>query len=202
MNVNFKNTYFEFKFKRKPKNWTIEQVHELWLKAKERTNKRRSELNKCIDDMKKFVKPDDVDHREKEVYKIYHVCGDMIIKYTLSHSQYFKNSMCWQQDRIKLNTREERLSFLIDNEEKIKMGENFYNAEKNTTYMDSVVRNILEELINEELKKQRKNSDYSTNEAVLVIKISDKKYFVLEDNTRYPYRKYKLLNEMTDEINL
>jgi hypothetical protein len=89
MNVNFKNTYFfEFKFKRKPKNWTIEQVHELWLRAKERTNQRRSELKKCINDIKKFVKPDDIDYTRKGIYKIYHVCGNMIIKYTLSHSQY------------------------------------------------------------------------------------------------------------------
>jgi hypothetical protein len=41
MNVNFKKHFFEFKFKRKPKKWTIEQVHELWLRSKERTNKKR-----------------------------------------------------------------------------------------------------------------------------------------------------------------
>ena len=41
MNYNFLySNSFERKFNRKPKEWTIEQIHALYEKAKERSNKR------------------------------------------------------------------------------------------------------------------------------------------------------------------
>ena len=61
MNYNFLySNSFERKFNRKPKEWTIEQIHALYEKAKERSNKRwksRSEfIKKIVDKIPKIVK--------------------------------------------------------------------------------------------------------------------------------------------------
>ena len=44
MNLNFKNGFYEYKFGRKPKQWSIEMVHDLWCRTLDRSNKRRKDL--------------------------------------------------------------------------------------------------------------------------------------------------------------
>lgn len=202
MKLNIQNPFFEMKFKRKPKNWTIEEVHELWIKAKERSNKRRKILCDCIDEIKNSIEPDSIDYRGKPVYKIHKVTKNSIICYTFSHSNYHKDTMSWHTDNIKLQTREERLSFLVNNTKKIELGSKFYKADKNLSYLDGRVGNILNELIDEKLKKHFKDSDFHRNESILTISISDRKYFIKQDNSRYPYKKYELLNEVNEQTHI
>jgi hypothetical protein len=68
MLLNIRNKdFFKFKFKREPKNWDIESLHELSLKTKLRKEKRNQERSNFIFSIKDQLQPDD-----KGCYRIYY----------------------------------------------------------------------------------------------------------------------------------
>jgi hypothetical protein len=56
---------FEHKFKRKPKEWSLEQLHDLYLRAKVRAEKRASHTQSIMDMIDKEIPKFD---RKSQVY--------------------------------------------------------------------------------------------------------------------------------------
>jgi hypothetical protein len=101
-----------------------------------------------------------------------------------------------------INNRNEKLEFLLSNKKAFELGELYESLQGNTKYYHLRVREILSEMIQDKLNSVYKNK-VSPN--IITVSIGDKKYYVeCEDQYRHSkiYKKFKLLNEVEEEIKL
>lgn len=194
--------YFKIKFGREPKNWTIEMIHSLYLRALERHNSRQKLVIDCIDRIVNEVK-----EFEKDKRTIYFNRGGKVYYRELSrYSQYdswgirsadvlkFKNS--------KLEDRNSKIEFLLSNEKAFELGELYESLQGNTKFIHLRVREILSECIQDVL---RKKFEGIVAPQISTISIGEKSYYVeCSDHSRINkiYKEFKLLNEVTEEIKL
>jgi len=58
--LNFEHEYFfEGKFKRKPRQWSISDIHTLWLKLKDRSSKRNNDFLEYLHWVVENIPPND-----------------------------------------------------------------------------------------------------------------------------------------------
>jgi len=214
MLLNFEKSWFEHNFGRKAKVWNIEMVHDLWLKAKERGEARRKDLTDCIEDIVKNVEPfsknyvigflgaekkgEPIPLRGDNEYRVYYNSGDNTCYYNISKSS-LGVGYGYSRDTVKFGTRDEKLTFLLANQKSFDLGEKMHHLEKLCSNQHYRVKEILNKMIEENLRKRLK--EYDRND-VIVIQISDKSYFVKVDNSHFPYKSFELLNEFTEETKI
>ncbi len=187
---------FEYRFGRKPKIWSIEQLHDLYLRTKERHNKRREIHNEIIE---KIATEIHSDHREYLVY-FYQTANDKtyLRQYSLKWNDNY-NGYSYSLNDPKLKSREERLDFVLANTRAFELGQEFYESNR-LRDMSNKTMWVVREIMWSEIEKRLKDiyPKYCP-EKVLVISIGDFKYFVSVDNG-YGYPSYKLLDEYDGKI--
>jgi hypothetical protein len=198
MLLNFEKSYFEYKFRRKAKVWTIEMVHDLWLRAKDRGEYRRKDLTDCIDEIVNTIEPTNKNHRQDPEYRVYYNSGKNICYYNISKSS-LGFGYGYSRDMVKFGTRDEKLTFLLANQTAFDLGEKMRRLEKLCSNQHYRVKDILNKMIEENLRK--KLTDYDRND-VIIVQISDKSYFVKIDSSHFPYKSFELLNEVTPETTI
>ncbi len=159
MRLNYKlgyiGDYFEFKFKRKIKQWSLEELYNLYNAAYIR-HKNRLEILKTF-----------LEKIEKTKYeRIYYHYNDTVICVKFFHQN---NRFCYSENVLNFNTLSEienrnvKLDYLIDTEDKFKLGEEYKKIEE---LQSSIHRNILhvifDRIIDDILKPKYKNEQYKT----------------------------------------
>ena len=195
--------FFKMKFKRDPKVWNIEEIHDLYLKALDRHNKRLKLWIDCVDRIVKETKEFEKDRRkifftrdgkiyQRELHKNYEydswgVSSSSLVNFTENSTQVNRN---------------EKIEFLLSNEKAFELGELYESLQGNTRHLHLRVKSILSGLIQEKLRDKFKNIE---SPEMITISIGDKKYYVkCDDQYRRSrlYKKFDLLNEVTEEIKL
>ncbi len=197
LNCDF-TSMFEKKFKRKPKNWTIDRIHALYLKCLERSKIRKSLLSEMI---KYVVNQVPEENGERKVYA-YNKRGDIIVySIRMMHgwSSYGTSTDLLKFSNDKVKAREEKIDFIINNERLFEIGEQYCKAYNNISYLDQVVFKYLWEKVEDKLMKHYKNAESSPD--TFTILIGDKKYYVRSDSQhRYgQYKKFHFGGEVKDE---
>jgi len=197
-NVNFLfPEVFEYKFGRKPKDWTLEQLHDLYLRAKSRAEKRWKVSNSIMDTIDKEIPKFD----NQSVVYFYQIANDTtyLRQYEFTWKTKYRKYTSFGIRDPKLKTREERLDFALSNNRAFELGQQFYEAKKleDVAWRSSWrVREILWHIIEEKLQKIY--GETAVKETLL-IEISGHKYFIHVDNG-YGYARFSLQNEFDGEI--
>jgi hypothetical protein len=197
-NVNFfYPEVFERKFNRNPKQWSLEDLHDLYLRAKERAEKRWKLSQSIIDTIQKEIVQFD---NKTQVY-FYQTTRDTT--YLRNYEFTWKNKRdkytSWSIGDPKLNNREERLDFLIANSRAFELGQQFYESK---TLEDMSwrtmwrVKDIFWQVLE---RKLRSLYESEVVKETLIIEVSGHKYFVHVDNG-YGYPNFRLQNEFNGEI--
>ncbi len=187
--------YFEHRFKRKPKTWTIEEIHDLWKRATDRSNARRKII---ADYTKEIVEHIPKNDRGEHIVYFKHDSGDRLMQYKLSYNRDWKSHGV-STDTVSFSTREEKLEFFTANELAFEMGQKYYELKKMSSDMHYRVRHFMWELIEAKLQKHFKNLDVIPPD-ILIIDIADKKYYVeLDTQHRYcGYMKFHFKGECVE----
>jgi len=112
LGVNFLRTWeFELKFNRDPKIWSFKQLHDLYIRAKERADKRRKEFSEFIDNIISELDPND-----KGYYQVYFDREGKTSMYSIRKDEHFawaysKDSVTFSKDVVA--RREEKIDFLL-----------------------------------------------------------------------------------------
>lgn len=195
--------FFKMKFKREPKVWTIESIHDIYLKVLERHRIRQQLVIDCVD---RIV--NEVHEFEKDKRKVYFTKDGRFYQRELNKSYDFNSWGICSPDLVKFNSdktihnRNEKLEFLLSNEKAFELGELYESLQGNTRHYHLRVKEILSEMIQDKLRKIYKELE---SPRILTVSIGDRKYYVeCEDQYRYSrsYKKFNLLNEVTEEIKL
>lgn len=197
MRLNCENPWFEMKFKRKAKVWTLEMIHELWLKTIERTKIRREQFTSCINEIVNTIEPEV--ERDEKIYRVYFSKKSQVNYYQISKSQ-FTDGYGYRKEILKFADRDEKLKFLLSNDKSFELGEKMNNLETLLSYQHSKIKSILSDrlhkyLLNEYVRKGHFAIDLST----IIVKIQDKSYFVdakIINYSKPQYIQFELLHEI------
>ena len=188
---------FEHKFKRKPKEWSLEQLHDLYLRAKVRAEKRASHTQSIMDMIDKEIPKFD---RKSQVY-FYQTSNDTtyLRQYEFTWKCRYDKYTSYSLNDPKLKSREERLDFVLSNSRAFELGQEFYESKrledmawrtmwKAKDIFWKVLENKIRDLYEGKVVKE-----------TLIVEISGYKYFVHAQNG-YGYPSFSLQNEFDGEI--
>lgn len=193
---------FKIKFGREPKNWTIEMVHDLYLKSLERHNSRQKLVIDCIDRIVSEVQEFEKDKRTIYFNREGKIYYRELSRYSEYDSWGIRPADVLKFQNSKLEDRNSKIEFLLSNEKAFELGELYESLQGNTKFIHLHVKEILSGCIQEALRKKFKGIEAPN---ILTVSIGEKSYYV-ECSDQYRrsriYKEFKLLNEVTEEIKL
>jgi hypothetical protein len=182
MLLNYKNKeFFKAIYGREPKNWSITDLNDLYLKLKTRSDSRWN-------DFRNFIY--DVIFKELEEYEgkihVYYYQNDDLRGFEIHKRKDYGFSYTFDDPTFK--TREERLKFLLNSDPKnLELGQEFYRLKKLDSLASSSmwkVKSILADEIHKHLRDVKDKSIFK-DKSFITINISGIKYVVKIENTHY-----------------
>ncbi len=189
------------KFKRKFKDWTIDELHDLWLRTCSRASIRQKEKSDFIDEVVKEIPKND---RGRHIIYFYHRNDKKNThQYEISWNHDWKGYGI-SQNRVELKTRDEKLTFILAKQREFELGQKYHHLDYMCTRAQYYVKDILWRMVEEKLQAKFKDSA-NTIPDIFILDIGSKKYFIeLDSQHRYGYLRFHMKNEYTGEnfINL
>jgi len=198
MRVNYKNCGYKFKFGREPKEWSIEQLHQLYLDAYSRPSKKR----KLVLDILRRINdelPDAGVYAYRETRILYKEKGDKVYKRILSYDNEFGWGIgSWEELKFKgsiYDIREEKLNLLLSCQKQFELGALYDKYDRYNLYLYRIPWEALCEKVSDKL---REKFDKKTAPEYFTITIGDRNYIVhCDEQSRYSrfYKSFSLKNE-------
>jgi hypothetical protein len=186
--INFQEKeLFQYRFKRKPKVWSLEEIQELWERSLVRYKERQSMINKVYDKIIDEI-PEDKNRRKV----IYYTENKKVYKYEFSHIHGYK-SWSYSLDSVqfskeKSKSRDEKIEFILSNNRAFELGQEFRDIQKFRPKLQYRVSQIFIREVENKLKEVYKDK-YPPD--ITVVKIGSKKYyFAVDDQHRYDYLEF------------
>lgn len=147
--LNFESKeMFEYRFKRKPRIWTISEVHSLWLETKKINSKRRKEYNQHLNWIVENIKPNNgkgwtLYYSDSSFYKL-----GKDPRFGITRSSGYSES-----------NRESKINSIIIHSETIDIGKKLNHLDKLISRREYVVKSHLDRLIEKTtmVKKMRED---------------------------------------------
>lgn len=197
--LNYDSIWFEKRFKRKAKKWSIEEIHDLYLKCVERNRIRKSILSEVTEYVVNQVPQE---NGERKVYA-HNKRGDILV-YTIRYVSDFKSYgtstdfLKFSNDKVK--SREEKIDFIINNEKLFEIGEQYRKAYNNVSMLEQVVFKYLWKIVENKLRIEFKDVKYGPPD-VFTISIGGKKYYVKSsEQHRYGYMVFHFGGEVKENV--
>ena len=179
------------KYKRPPKYWTLEQLHDLWIKIEERYIKKRTPFNELFNKITTTVKPN-----EDGQIILYCNNGENMYIFTMD---WHYGSYAYHKEVNKQTTRGDKLNYLIATDEENAMGEAFDELAGgffNRMLLKSKVKEIFWEEVYTSLREKWKRTKTTNNTppAAFIFCIGSKKY-IINTIEQYGYIKFDYRGE-------
>jgi hypothetical protein len=204
LGVNFLRRWdFECKFGRDPKTWSFKELHDLYLRAKERADRRRKDFSDFID---KII--NEVDPNEKNEHRVYfNRDGGIAYMYSIRKDDHFgwsysTNQVTFSKDIVL--GREEKIEFILSNQRQFELGEELRRLEKMKSSFDRHVFGIMEEAMDEELRiRYKKLKNYDVPKVIKVNLGGTVYYAALDRDSRssgYDWKRFEILGKEESDI--
>ena len=208
LGVNFFRTWeFRGKFKRDPKTWSFEQLYDLYIRAKERADKRRKEFSDFIGKIIEEVEPNDsMNPGERGSMQVYFDRDGITCKYSIRKDEHF--GWAYSTDRVtfskeKFLAREEKINFILSKQKQFELGEELRRLEKMKSVFDRHVFHIIEEAVNEKLCEKFKKVKNHLVPKVIKVDLGGTVYYVaLSKDSRNDgyWKSFEVLGQEQKEI--
>lgn len=195
---------FKYKFNRYPKVWSIEQVHNLYVRAMLRSKKIHDELIDSIHEIARVI-PLSVDGYNKKCHITYFYRKDVLYQYEMSYMKEYdsygttSNKVNFNEGNLE-NIRERKINFILNNEngKAFELGEKYDRLSHRSRNFHFNVKEVLVEMIRNELQKKYKAVKIFDIPKVIPVSINDRTYiFTLDRQASSYYKKFELIDEMS-----
>ena len=209
LGVNFFRTWeFRGKFKRDPKTWSFKELHDLYLRAKERADKRRKDFSEFIDKIINEVEPSDsMNPGERGSMQVYFDRDGITCKYSIRKDEHF--GWAYSTDKVtfskeKVLAREEKINFILSKQKQFELGEELRRLEKMKSVFDRHVFAIIEQALNEKLCEKFKKVKNNLIPKVIKVDLGDNIYYTAltkdSRNSGYDWKSFEILGKEQKEI--
>ncbi len=200
MRVNYKNSAYKFRFGKNPKDWSIEKLHQLYLDAVSRSNKKRKIVISILDRIEKEL-PDAGVYLNTKTRVLYKEKESIIYRRVLSYQEEYQSWGVGSWEELKFNgntaeNREKKLNLLLSSQNHFELGALYDKYDRDNLYLHRVPWEALCEKVEEKLREKFKSQ---VAPEFLTIKIGEKNYIVNCDNQhRYNkfYKNFSLKSEV------
>jgi hypothetical protein len=202
LGVNFLRKWeFECKFDREPKEWSLDELYDLYLRAKERADKRNLDFTNHIKNIIESVEPNNGYH---EVY--FNVNG-WVMKYQISKPDY--SDWAYSTNRVEFSKdvvkgREEKIDFILGKEIQFELGVEMKRLEKMRSNFHRHIFCIISDVIDEKLNKKYKGVRNFDIPKVLKVDIGGVIHYVaLDKQSRdhsYNWKRFEIIGKEDNEI--
>ena len=198
---------FEWKFKRKPKLRTISEVHDLYLRAMERSVKKSKEIMDCIAEIVRDIPPTAAyNNRYNDSYITYFYSGDVLYQYSMRYEESY-DSYGTSYDRVKFDEgskeeiRDKKIHFILNNLRALELGEKYHRLSAANKHFHYNVREAFEVMIVESLEKKFKDTKAVDLPKAIPVVVGGKKYmFIVDPQSWGAYKKFIFLGEANEDI--
>lgn len=197
MNINFRNYWFEQRFNRKPKVWTLDMIHDLYLKSKERFDLRQLDIKNCLNEI---VETTPKNSKGEHIIYFYHETDkNNIWCYKFSYSDEHRSYTTLRSRVIdRGSNREDKLDFLTSNEKQFELGDKYRKLQKLLSKHHYFLFKLMSDMLEEHLRKHYKEKNVFP-EDIFIVKIGETNYFVKTDTQhRYGYMRFEIKNKFID----
>lgn len=202
-----KSDSFEWKFKRKPKLRTISEVHDLYLRAMERSAKKSKEIMDCIAEIVRDIPPTAAyNNRYNDSYITYFYSDDVLYQYSMRYEESY-DSYATSYDRVKFDEgsreeiRDKKIHFILNNQKALELGEKYHRLSAANKYLHYNVREAFEVMIVESLEKKFKDTNAINMSKTIPVIVDNKRYIFMVDPQSYgTYKKFIFLGESHEDI--
>lgn len=209
LGVNFLRRWeFECKFDRDPKTWSFKELHDLYLRAKERADRRRKDFSNFIDNIINEVEPiDSMNPGEKGSMQVYFDRDGITWKYSIRKDEHF--GWAYSTDRVtfskeKVLAREEKINFILSKQKQFELGEELRRLEKMKSVFDRHVFYIIEQAVNEKLCEKFKKVKNHLVPKVIKVNLGGTVYYAALDkdsrNSGYDWKSFEILGQEHNDI--
>ena len=205
---NWRNAdYFEWKFKRRPRQRTISEVHNLYIRAMERSEKKSKEIMDCIDEIVREIPPTTANNsRYNDKYITYFYSDNVLYQYSMGYEENY-DSYSTSYDRVKFDEgsveeiRDKKIHFILNNQKALELGEKYKRLSAANKYLHYNVREAFEVMIVEYLEKKFKDTKAINTPKVIPVIVDNKKYvFTIDPQSWGTYKKFIFLGESHEDI--
>jgi hypothetical protein len=184
---------FKLRFGRYPKNRTIEDIHDIWLKLLERDKPRRKKHT----DVWKEIEENDI----KTIYvkqngKIYEYKFQKDIFHPLKSTTYSRDVLEFKNIKDS-KERDKKLEFILANDYQFELGKRFKETRNNLGKYHHVIKNIFIEKVSDELRKKFKDK---TPDLINIVKVGEKKYYFMIKNPLSYYLEFEFGGEVKENV--
>jgi len=193
--TNFRNPeYFRLKFKRDPKQWSVEDLHQLWLKTSKRNSIRQNHYWELIREAGETL-PGDKDRKSVYYYYTDKEGREILRKYNIQFNLEY-NGWSIGHDTVKLDNRDDKLSYWIADEKNFEFGRKIQAAGKFTSgRLNSIVFHILSEEVNRILNKKFKETKTVPPKAFTIVLGGIEYIVITDDGYGYAYNRFTITTE-------
>lgn len=198
---------FEWKFKRQPKLRTISEVHDLYLRAMDRSSKKYKEVSDCIDEIVREIPPTPSNNgRYSDKYITYFYSDDILYQYSMSYETSY-GSYGTSYDRVNFDEgsveeiRDKKIHFILNNQKALELGEKYKRLTAANKHFHYIVREAFETMLIGVLEKKFKDiKSFNMSKAIPVV-VDGKRYVFAVDPQSYgTYKKFIFLGEANEDI--
>lgn len=202
LGVNFLREFeFESKFNRKPKKWSLEDLHTLYLRAEERALKRRKEFSEFMDKIINEIEP-----MENGQFIIFFEMEGITYKYSIRNDEnfgwsYSTDRVTFSNDTVKC--REEKIDFILNNQRKFELGGELKRLERFKSNLDRHVFGIIEEVVDLKLCEKYKKVKNFDVPRIIKVNIGGTIYYtgLDKDSSHSGYwKRFEILGKEQNEI--
>lgn len=195
------NDMFYYKFGRNKKVWSINALHDLYIRASERSERMRKEAVDVIYEIVNEIP------KSKLHGKDYHITYFYIDKVLYQYEMHYmsewdsygtsSNKTNFKEGGLE-NARENKLHFLLNNTKAIELGEKYHKLSNSCKSYEYKIKSILLEMIQDKLVESFKKVRFFDIPKVIEIDINERKYiFTIDNSSNGYYRKFNLVGELT-----
>lgn len=194
INQIYSKEYFIQKFGREPKKWTIEELHNLYRRATERSDKRWVDFKKYVYDVVLKEIP-----KFEGKYYIYYYQDNTLRGFEITNNH---DGFRYTFADPTFKTREDKLKFILNADPRnFEIGQEFYKLKRLHSSASSTtwkVKSFLGEKISKSLKEIKDKSIFR-DKSITIIDISGIKYVVNIQNIYESYFEFKWNGEVLNE---
>ena len=178
------------RFKRPQKEWSVVDMHRLYIRALERSNKRQKEFSEHLDKiMEEIPASKDNNYGRDGHRKVYYIQKVKDIEYTHSYSlSYMREykTIGFSRDTINFSkmNRIEKCEFVLNNEKAFELGQKMFELEKLKSYLHGVVFREIKEIVEEKIRNDYKDEVIPN---ILSLEIDGYNYTVIVDKSQNYY---------------
>jgi hypothetical protein len=195
INEIYPKEYFIQKFGREPKSWTIDELHNLYIRVRDRSNRRWVDFKNYVygvvlKEIPKF----------EGKYYIYYYQDNSIRGFEITNNH---DGFRYTFSDPTFKTREDKLKFILNADPRnFKIGQEFYRLKRLHSSSSSTtwkIKSFLAEKISKKLKEVEDKSIFR-DKSIAIVNISGVKYVVNIQNINYDnYFDFKWDGEILNE---